>query len=226
MGGQWPRGPRLLAPTGNIGGPQPHDRVVPKASNTHTVVASTSWEKQNGILPLIAAAPANIGTVFAGRSIQWIVDGLSVGLVSMFGLGALFGIRYSAVQIAVIAALLLLTTFSVYCFGLALAAVTLYSVNIRSIVANVSGLTLLIVSGAVIPVDFWPAWVGTVAKELPLTHGLAAIRSMRESAFADVALNGLLEFLVAVTWLVISYVLFNLYLARAKRTGSIEFSQQ
>ena len=34
MGGQWPRGPRLLAPTGNIGGPQPHDRVVPKASNT------------------------------------------------------------------------------------------------------------------------------------------------------------------------------------------------
>ena len=35
MGGQWPRGPRLLAPTGNIGGPQPHDRVVPKASNTH-----------------------------------------------------------------------------------------------------------------------------------------------------------------------------------------------
>ncbi len=38
MGGQWPRGPRLLAPTGNIGGPQPHDRVVPKASNTHVGV--------------------------------------------------------------------------------------------------------------------------------------------------------------------------------------------
>lgn len=37
MGGQWPRGPRLLAPTGNIGGPQPHDRVVPKASNTQWV---------------------------------------------------------------------------------------------------------------------------------------------------------------------------------------------
>ncbi|WP_009885525.1 hypothetical protein [Brevibacterium aurantiacum] len=35
MGGQWPRRPRLLAPTGNIGGPQPHDRVAPKASNTH-----------------------------------------------------------------------------------------------------------------------------------------------------------------------------------------------
>ncbi|SMY04018.1 hypothetical protein BAURA63_03852, partial [Brevibacterium aurantiacum] len=34
MGGQWPRRPRLLAPTGNIGGPQPHDRVAPKASNT------------------------------------------------------------------------------------------------------------------------------------------------------------------------------------------------
>nr|WP_264299167.1 ISL3 family transposase [Brevibacterium aurantiacum] len=37
MGGQWPRRPRLLAPTGNIGGPQPHDRVAPKASNTHDI---------------------------------------------------------------------------------------------------------------------------------------------------------------------------------------------
>lgn len=40
MGGQWPRGPRLLAPTGNIGGPQPHDRMVPKASNTHPQTAN------------------------------------------------------------------------------------------------------------------------------------------------------------------------------------------
>lgn len=50
MGGQWPRGPRLLAPTGNIGGPQPHDRVVPKASNTHVRALTSPMEKSCAVV--------------------------------------------------------------------------------------------------------------------------------------------------------------------------------
>ncbi|WP_009885302.1 hypothetical protein [Brevibacterium aurantiacum] len=54
MGGQWPRGPRLLAPTGNIGGPQPHDRVVPKASNTQNTSSAPALRDSSAFSSVLA----------------------------------------------------------------------------------------------------------------------------------------------------------------------------
>lgn len=196
--------------------------VFVAASASLTVVASTSWERQNGVLPLIAAAPVNAGLVFTGRSVQWIADGVSVASVSLLGLGFLFGVKIGLTEAILLIPILVVTTASAYCFGLVLSALTLYAVNLRSVVANVAGLVLLLSTGAVIPLAFWPSWVSVGAELLPLTHGLRAIRSLFANNTAT-GYNVLLEIAVGTGWLVIAWLVFAWFMRNARQTGAIEF---
>lgn len=66
--------------------------VLLAALSTMFAVASTSWERWQGTLPLLVASPTGSVLVFFGRSAFWIPDALSSSLGTLFVCAAIFDI--------------------------------------------------------------------------------------------------------------------------------------
>lgn len=196
--------------------------VYVAASTAMFVVASTSWERMAGTLPLLVASPAHPFTVFAGRSVQWLADGVAVSSIALFGLGSAFGVRFDLPQALVVVLLLALVAASVYCFGLVLAGIALRVMEVRNVIGNLGHLSLMILCGVQVPVSFWPGPVQAVTNFLPLRHGLAAIRNVVEGQ-GPVLAEAASEAAVGLGWLVVAGLVFRRLAEGGRKDGSIEF---
>lgn len=189
------------------------------------VVVSTSWERATGTLPLLVAAPAELGWVFVGRSLQWPVSGCATTLVSLFAIGPLFGLRWTVARILVTIPLVILTAFSTYAFGLFLGALVLKVGSVRNIVSNVAYMSMMAFCGAEVPVDYWPPVVRVLAALVPVTHGLAALRTVvRGGGYAAVVEQAVAAAGCGLAWLAVAIVTFRLIAERGRRSGTIEFA--
>ncbi|MFE5867717.1 ABC transporter permease [Streptomyces roseifaciens] len=189
------------------------------------VIASSSWERRAGTLPLLAAAPAKPVWVFVGRSIHWPVSGAGTSLVALFALGPAFGLRWSAGQVPVAVCLVLLTALTTYFVGLFLAALVLNADGMRNVVSNGAYLIMMAVCGVQVPVDYWPAWVGRLAECVPLTHLLRALRSLLDgSSLATVGTQAAGGLLVGLLWLGAAHLAFASLLKRSRRAGTLDFT--
>ncbi|MFE2531343.1 ABC transporter permease [Streptomyces sp. NPDC059371] len=190
-----------------------------------TVVVSTSWERAQGTLALMAAAPSEMGWVFVGRSLQWPVSGCGTSLVALLLLDPLFGVRFTAAQVPALMALVLLTAFGTYCFGLFLGAFVLAAPAVRNIVYNAAFLVTMAISGVQVPTGFWPFGVRLVAETLPATHGLAAVRALADGAGpAAVARPAVFAAVAGLLWLAAALTAFRLSAERARRHDGYEFA--
>ena len=190
-----------------------------------TVVVSTSWERAQGTLALLAATPSDMGWVFFGRSLQWPVSGSGTSLVALLLLGPLFGVRFSVAQVPAVVALVLVTALSTYCFGLFLAAFVLGAPGVRNIVFNSAFLITMAICGAQVPTGFWPSWVRVAAATLPATHGLAAIRALADGAGpGPVGRPAVLAAATGALWLLAALAAFRLFAERARRRNAFEFA--
>lgn len=54
-------------------------------------IASTTWERGAGTLPLLTAAPGSLWPVFVGRSLQWLPSGAATACVALFVVGPFLG---------------------------------------------------------------------------------------------------------------------------------------
>lgn len=188
------------------------------------VCASTSWERLAGTLPLLVASPASPFVVFAGRSVQWLLDGVTCSAISLALLAPVLGvvIPFPAVLLAI--PLLVLIALSVYCFGLVLGGFALRVMQARNLVGRLGSLLLMLVTGVQVPVSFWPAPVRHVAEALPLTHGLQAVRGLLDGAAGvHVLRNAAAEGTVAVGWLIVAAVVYRRLVSTGRQDGSIEF---
>lgn len=189
------------------------------------VVASSSWERSEGTLPLLGAAPAHMGWVFFGRSLQWPVSGSLTALVSLLVFSPLFGVHWTAAQIPVLVVLVVVTAMSTYAVGLFLSPFVLTATAARNIVSNSAYLVMMAVCGVVVPVGYWPGWVQAIAQVLPLTHALAAVRSLGQGSSASAILTQSgLAVLCGAGWLVAAMVAFSVLEVRARRNNSFDFS--
>jgi ABC-2 type transport system permease protein len=191
-----------------------------------TVVVSTSWERGHGTLPLLAAAPGDMGWVMFGRSLQWPLSGSATALVSLLAVGPAFGVHWPPSRIPALVALVLVTAFSTYCLGLFVGAFVLAAPEARNIIFNASFLLLMAVCGAEVPVTFWPGWVQAAAAVLPPTHGIAAVRALAEAggSAAAVAVPALWALLTGAGWLAAALTAFRLGSARARATHAFGFA--
>lgn len=200
--------------------------VMMAALDSLFVVASTQWERWAGTLPLLVAAPTSPLVVFSGRSVQWVVSGTATSLISLFGLGLLFGVPMAMPGALVAVPLVVLVSLSTYCLGLALGGLVLRAMDLRNVVSNVTHLTMMAICGVQVPVSFWPVGVQYVASVLPLTHGLAAIRAALDGAAAGEVLGEAgLELAVAAGWLTVAALIFDRLAEHGRRDGSIEFGE-
>jgi ABC-2 type transport system permease protein len=189
------------------------------------VVASTTWERRAGTLPLLVAAPTSPVVVFCGRSVQWLASGTASASIALLVLAPLFQIALPMPRALLAIPLIGLVSLSAYCLGLVLAGVVLRIMELRNVVSNVLWLTLALLAGVQVPVTFWPAWVGTVGWFLPVTHGLAGIRLLLDGApMTAVATRAGLEVVVAMGWLTVATTTFRQLVERGRRNGSIEFA--
>jgi ABC-2 type transport system permease protein len=188
------------------------------------IVPSTAWERATGTFPLLVASPTMPFVVFAGRSVQWLFDALSVSIVSLVGISALFGVRVPLAVIPVAVPILLVSFLSVYWFGLTIGGFILGRPTLRNVVGNVAGLTIMILGGVQVPTTFWPEWLQWVAHGLPASHGLLALRQLI-SGNGDVAGLVALELVVGLAWFIVAAATFRVLSERGRRTGAIEFGE-
>jgi ABC-2 type transport system permease protein len=192
-------------------------------------VASSTWERRQGTLPLLVAAPSRLWPVFVGRSVQWLPSGVATASVALFAVGPAFGITWTPLQALAVFGCLVVVAVTTYFFGLVLAALVLAAMRSRNIVSNVAYMVMMLICGVMVPVTFWPGWVQGIAQAIPLTHGLASIRVLADTspagnAAGEAGTGVLLALAVGAAWMMVAALLLERLAASGRRTGSIEFA--
>lgn len=186
--------------------------------------ASTTWELQNGTLPLLVASPSSPALVLVGRSLFWLPDGVACGLGAVLILGPVAGLRLSVASVALLTVLLVLVAVTSYCLGLFLGSLVLTAVDLRNVVSNAAFTVMLIVCGPEVPADaVGPALAG-FGHVLPLTHGLLAVREVLagEAGAHTAGLAGW-ESLIGACWLAAALAVLALRARRSRRDGAALF---
>lgn len=190
------------------------------------VVASSTWERAAGTLPLLIASPAGLTWIFVGRSIQWLISGTGTSLVALLGLAPAFGVRWSPAQVPAVILLILIASTTTYCVGLFLSALVLQASGFRNIVSNVTYLLMMAFCGVEVPVSFWPRPVQVLADAIPLTSALRALRLLaaHHPAGAVVA-PAALALAAGACWLAAAYLAFSAFARHGIRSGTIDLSE-
>ncbi len=199
--------------------------VMIAATESIMTVASTTWERRAGTLPLLIASPTSPLLVFIGRSVQWLPSGIASSTISFFVVAAVFGVDLPWPEALLVPALIVVVSVSAYLFGSFLGALVLRAMDARNLVSNLAIWSMMAICGVNVPTDFWPAGVQAVAKVLPVTHGLGAIRDLLDGASATTVLQGVgLELLVGTGWLLLALLSIKRLVDHGRRTGTIEYA--
>ncbi|MFF5435178.1 ABC transporter permease [Streptomyces griseofuscus] len=172
-------------------------------------------ERAFGTLANVLLTPASKSLVFLGRGLPYVVNGVFssavVFLLTMPFVGELHLADFFRVLAAVVPGALSCTAL-----GLVVGSLGLLLRDIW-LVANLTMLCLLVLTGAVIPVDTLPGALRLLSVGTPLTHAIAFARG------GDVT-SLLLETTVAVVYFTIATLLLH-HVERAARTrGSLELA--
>lgn len=199
--------------------------VLLAALGTMFSIASTSWERWQGTLPLLVACPTGSVLVFLGRSTFWIPDAIASSLGTFFICAAIFDIALPWPSVLLVIPLIALVALSTYCLGVFLGGLVVRNPNLRNLVANLTWLTMAAIGGVNVPLSFSPEPLQWLANGLPLTHGLRAIRGVLDRASAgEIALQAGLEAGVGAVFLTLAVLTFDRFAERGRRDGTIEFA--
>lgn len=182
------------------------------------------WERNTGTLPLLVASPSSPVVVYASRGSYLIADGLISSLGALFVAGAIFHLPLPWPRILLVVPLIVLVGMSAYCLGTFLGGVVLRVRQIGNLVSNVAIVALMTLCGVNVPLDAYPSIVGWIARVLPLTHGLVAIRDVLAGNFGAAGAQAGLELLVGLGWLAACLATFSRFVGHGRADGSIEFA--
>lgn len=216
---------RLLGSAGTVRELLIGNATALTALGAHTAVASTTWERRAGTLPLLLAAPANPLLVLAGRSLNWLLDGTASAYGSFLIVGPLLGLTPRPADLAWLLLLLPLAAVGSYCLALFLGALVLRAMDLRNLIMNLATFTTLAFCGVNVPVAFFPSPIRWLAAGIPFTHMLRAVRAALAGApTPTVAADALVGMAVALCWLVVALIAFDRLERRGRQDGSIEFN--
>ena len=198
--------------------------VMAAVTEVMLVVASTSWERAEGTLALLATAPGGVVAALAGRSALWLPSGLATSRSCLFAVGPAFGGRFDPAGGAAGAVLLAAGALGTYAVGLTLAGLVLRAPDLRNLVSTVATGLMTACCGAVVPVAYWPAWVRAAVQALPVTHTLAGIAAARAGTLTAGGFAGHLALAAGtgLAWLALATVAIRYFLGRTRRTGAYD----
>lgn len=179
------------------------------------VIMSTSGdmmrETQAGTMEQMYMSPAPGWLLLLGRMFSLLVSTTILVLLPTAGLVLLLGIRIPLHWEGL--PILLITLIGLFGFTLVLSGMALVFKQIDALADLVQNL-LLFLTGSLLSIDHFPAWLATIARTLPITQGIEVLRQVmlnRQSllsAWADGSLPWLLvnsAIYVGVGWLIFKW---------------------
>lgn len=203
--------------------------VMITATEALNSVASITWERWQGTMPLLVAAPSRMWPVFVSGSVQWVPSGVLTSSVGLFAIAPIFGVAWTPGRAMAAFACLIVAAITTYFFAMFLGALALAATSIRSLISNVAQIGMMLVCGVVVPISYWPGILQNLGRALPLTHALAAVRDIADppvgvSLTARVGTGVGLATLVGLGWLLAAALLLERLAAFGRRSGSIDFA--
>lgn len=188
-----------------------------------TVTASVIREQGVGTVPMLVAAPTNPLVVFTARNAAMAAHGLLSALVPLAIALSFSGIVFEPVRVAGALIVVFLIACSSYCFGLLLGSAALWWRGYHNVLSSLAGTIVTILCGAYIPRQTLPDWAQALGNVLPVTHGLAALRSVMSGDLGRTVPESGLELLIAVAAVIAAQVALHRFLVLARGAGTLDF---
>lgn len=191
-------------------------------ASVYGVCMAAGAEKHMGTMSGIMSTPTRVFYVFLGKGAYQSLIGLFTVTASLAFSALFFGVDLSAADPLTLAAVLLVTCFSMVGFGMMVGSVGVYlrsSMVLGSVVLYLG----LLLCGVNFPISYLPDWLEPASYALPLTYGVDAVRDVATGAsLADVsgALTAML--LIGIAFYLLAYYLFNYFEKLALKSGSLD----
>ncbi len=181
-------------------------------------------ERQFQTLGLLLASPARRLPLFLGRSLPVILNGFLVSVVAL-GVGALL-LRVSLPASSLFPLVVVVAVASFACTGLGLTTAALaMRVRETAVLSNLLFGVLLIFCGVNVPLSAMPGWMSAVAHWLPMTHGIAAARSLAGGAsWSSVLPQVFAELGVGLLYVVIGLGLLAVFERESRRYATLDLA--
>jgi ABC-2 type transport system permease protein len=179
-------------------------------------------ERWTQTLSPLLATPANRFALFMGRALPNFVNGL---IVSTFGFvvgWALLDFDPPLSSLPGLALCVLVSAASCTALGMVVGSIGLRSRDVMFL-ANLVYFLLLLFCGVNVPLDDLPAWMETIGRSLPLTHGIEAAREVADGAPLS-AVDHLLwtEAAIGAVYALVAYGLFRYFESAGRQRASLE----
>jgi ABC-2 type transport system permease protein len=177
-------------------------------------------ERRYGTLELNIASPMSTILIITKKAIVPLLDGLFVFIINLLIGHFLFGISMHIDEVINLLLIFVVTLFSLLSFSMVFASVSLVFSNVN-LFLNLSTSILHILCGANFSVGIFPPWLEFVARLLPLTHSIEAMRSIYR--LENFAIYPLLfkELCIGIAYLIIAVALINIMEKVARRNGAL-----
>lgn len=193
--------------------------AIPCVFAMTNIIAGERFQQTLGPI-LITPAPRL--PLFVGRALPVVLNGFFVAGFGLVVGGLIVGIDVPASAIGPLALVTAVSAMS--CTGLGLLSAGLgLMVRETAVLSNVLFGILLVSTGANVPLDALPAWLGAVARGMPFTHGIAAARLLADGTpFRDV--SGLVgtEALIGAVYAVAGYLLIRVLELYSRRHATLD----
>src|SRR5918994_3452131 len=162
--------------------------IIVGAHSAAWAIQASTWDRWDGTYALLVVSPHGLRPSIMGRSAIWVFSGVITSLTTFAALAAMFKLPLPLPDALFVPVFIAAICASTYAFALAVGAFVLRVPRARNIVYLFLMTIVAAFTGVNVPISFWPPWVEVVALGLPVTHGLAALRSLlAQDAVASIA---------------------------------------
>jgi ABC-2 type transport system permease protein len=187
-----------------------------------TIALAITAERGMGTLVYLIGSPANRVALFLGRSTYYLVEGVVYVVIGLGCVILVFGLDLPSSSWGGILLAILVGTVAVCGLGLLLGALA-YLMLDAMVLGNLMVFTLLLVSGANVPLDELPSCLELIGLALPLTRSIEAARGLAAGGGLEAAIPLLLGDLgMGLAYGILGLLLFGWLETQARRRGSLE----
>jgi ABC-2 type transport system permease protein len=199
--------------------------------NTFMAIAVTGFfgmgnaiggEKKSQTLATLLASPANRFALFLGRAVPSILTGFVVAVIAFTVCSFVLRAHFSGRELAGLAVAGLASSFACTAFGMCLGSLGLRARSVSLFADTVTG-TMLLTSGANVPLHRLPGWVQAISNVVPLTHGIEAGRLLGGGGSFAAAGHLLAdEVIVGCAYLIVGLALLRWFEYAGRRSAALE----
>ncbi len=177
-------------------------------------------ERRYGTLELNIASPTPTLLIIARKGIVPLLDGLFVFVVGLTIGTLLFDVTFSPNQIGNLLLVFIITLFSILCFSLLFASISLLFSNVN-LFLNITMAVFQVFCGVNFSVTLLPEGLEAIARILPLTHSIEALRSIYNLETYALAPLLVKELIIGICYLVVSISMVSVMEKYARKNGAL-----